>query len=62
METKAWTKTTQKRKDKKEEGKTKTFTRKTDTLNIRYPKFMNWKETYYMEWNEEMIEKETRAV
>ena len=54
METKAWTKTTQKRKDKKEEGKTKTFTRKTDTLNIRYPKFMNWKETYYMEWNEEI--------
>ena len=31
---KAWTKTTQKRKDKEEEeGKTKTFTRKTDTLN-----------------------------
>jgi hypothetical protein len=54
---KAWTKTTQKRKDtKEEEGKTKTFQRKTDTLNIRYPKFMNWKETCSMEWNEEMIE------
>ena len=51
-----------KKKGQKGRGKTKTFTRKTDTLNIRYPKFMNWKETYYMEWNEEMIEKETRAV